>query len=436
MLIQNGHQQLQDFTNKNYKHTITEVTKGVWFVLGLGHSNAIFIEAGSSVILIDTLDTRERGEKLLDLIRQNTKKEVGTIIYTHGHPDHRGGAGAFMDSRPEVIAFAPAAPALEKTGLLQDIQNLRGARQFGYPLTDQEAISQGIGPREGMTHGEHRAFVLPTTLYEQDKVSREIDGVQLEMVRLPGESEEEIMIWLPQKKVLCCGDNFYGCFPNLYAIRGGQYRDLAAWIHSIDVLMSYPAECLLPGHTAAILGHETISSTLGNFRNAFEYILTQTLEGMNAGKTADQLAADIQLPPEYAGLPYLAEHYGCVEWTVRSIYSAYLGWFDGNPTHLHPLSPEEHSQKMIALIGGFGRGQNSPFPPRIPMVSGTMRFTFIQWEFSKRGSIAPKGFLAGKTGGVRNQRQRTALLYGMCQRNEPGINSNFFLICNQSGQAQ
>lgn len=93
MLIQNGHQQLQDFTNKNYKHTITEVTKGVWFVLGLGHSNAIFIETGSSVILIDTLDTRERGEKLLDLIRQNTKKEVGTIIYTHGHPDHRGGAG-------------------------------------------------------------------------------------------------------------------------------------------------------------------------------------------------------------------------------------------------------------------------------------------------------------------------------------------------------
>lgn len=89
MLIQNGHQQLQDFTNKNYKHTITEVTKGVWFVLGLGHSNAIFIEAGSSVILIDTLDTRERGEQLLDLIRQNTKKKsvqssTPTAILTTG----------------------------------------------------------------------------------------------------------------------------------------------------------------------------------------------------------------------------------------------------------------------------------------------------------------------------------------------------------------
>ncbi len=88
MLIQNGHQQLQDFTNKNYKHTITEVTKGVWFVLGLGHSNAIFIETGSSVILIDTLDTRERGEKLLDLIRQNTKRSRYNHLHSTAIPDH------------------------------------------------------------------------------------------------------------------------------------------------------------------------------------------------------------------------------------------------------------------------------------------------------------------------------------------------------------
>lgn len=352
MLIQNGNRQLRDFTEKNYNQTITEVAKGVWFVLGLGHSNAVFVEADSSVILIDTLDTRERGEKLLDLIRRNTKKEVRTILYTHGHPDHRGGAGAFGDSGPEIIAFEPKTPSLERTELLRDIQSLRGARQFGYSLTDEEAISQGIGPREGITCGEHRAFVPPTTLYREGRVCREIDGVQVEMVRLPGEAEEETMIWLPQKRALCCGDNFYGCFPNLYAIRGGQYRDLAAWIHSLDVLMSYPAECLLPGHTAAVRGRERVKATLGNFRDALEYILTRTLEGMNSGKTADQLAAEIRLPAEYEKLSCLAEHYGCVEWAVRAIYTAYLGWFDGNPTHLHPLTPERHSQKMIALIGG------------------------------------------------------------------------------------
>lgn len=352
MLIENGNQRLQDFTEKNYKETITEVTKGVWFVSGLGHSNAVFAEAETSVILIDTLDTRERGEKLLKIIRECTNKEVGTIIYTHSHPDHRGGAGAFVECGPEIIAFKPKNPVLEKTELLQDIQSLRGARQFGYTLSDEEAISQGIGPREGITHGEHRAFIPPNTVYDQEQMIREIDGVQVEMVRLPGEAEDQIMIWFPQKEVLCCGDNYYGCFPNLYAIRGGQYRDLSAWINSLDVLMSYPAKFLLPGHTGIVSGREEIKRTLGNFRGAFEYILTRTLEGMNSGKGPDQLASEIQLSPEYADLPYLAEHYGCLEWTVRAIYTAYLGWFDGNPTNLHPTPPKKRSQKMIALMGG------------------------------------------------------------------------------------
>ncbi|MFR8340518.1 MAG: MBL fold metallo-hydrolase, partial [Eisenbergiella massiliensis] len=113
MLTENGSLQLQDFTDRNFQEAFTQVTEGVWHVSGLGHSNAVVLEGNTGVILIDTLDTLERGEKLLHFIREKTGKEVKTVIFTHSHPDHRGGAGAFLGSAPEIIAFAPHTPALE-----------------------------------------------------------------------------------------------------------------------------------------------------------------------------------------------------------------------------------------------------------------------------------------------------------------------------------
>lgn len=135
-----------------------EIVPGVWIALSIGHSNAIFIEGNTSVILVDTLDTGKRGERLREIIQAATGKEVGTIIYTHSHVDHRGGAGAFDLSNPEAIAFSPCVPVLEHSGVVQDILNKRGARQFGFSLSDEENISQGIGIRTGAVYGEARGL--------------------------------------------------------------------------------------------------------------------------------------------------------------------------------------------------------------------------------------------------------------------------------------
>ncbi len=352
MLKQNGEQDLRDFTEQTFQEAVEEVVPGVWIALSIGHSNAIFIEGETSVILVDTLDTGKRGERLRDIIHTTTGKEVKTIIYTHNHVDHRGGGGAFDGSDPETIAFAPCVPVLEHSEMVQDVLNKRGARQFGFILSDEENISQGIGIRTGAAYGEARAFRKPTVVYDEEKVIRQIDGVTIEMARIQGETDDQIMVWLPDKRVLCCGDNYYSCWPNLYAIRGGQYRDIAAWVKSLDIIRSYQAEYLLPGHTKPVCGRARVEEVLTNFRNAISYVLEETLRGMNEGKDMDTLASEITLPEEYAHLPYLGEYYGTVDWTVRAIFTAYAGWFDGNPTHLHPLSPKLRGEKSVALMGG------------------------------------------------------------------------------------
>ena len=68
MLKPNGAAELTAFTEKSYKETITPIVPGIWHVLGVGHSNAVIIEGRTSVILVDTLDTLERGQKLLEII--------------------------------------------------------------------------------------------------------------------------------------------------------------------------------------------------------------------------------------------------------------------------------------------------------------------------------------------------------------------------------
>lgn len=352
MLIENGAQILREFAERNFKEQIREIVPGIWHVLGVGHSNATIIEGATGVILVDCFESVERGERLKAIVHEKTGKEVHTIIYTHSHVDHRGGAEAFGGSVLEVIAFAPKFAVLDRTEKLFDVQMLRGERQFGYGLTDEQAITQGLGNREGVVYGERRGPLPPRPLYDEDVVEREIDGVKLVLRRLPGETDDTAMVWLPEQKILCSGDDYYGCFPNLYAIRGSQYRNIAEWIKSLDVILSYDAEYLLPGHTAPLVGHAQVQEVVGNFRDAIDWILETTLAGMNAGKTIDELAAEIRLPEKYAALPYLGEHYGCTEWTVRAIYTAYLGWFDGNATNLHPLAPVKRAKKMLALAGG------------------------------------------------------------------------------------
>lgn len=149
-----GEEQLITFTKENYKKKITKVNDRIYHFLGYGHSNATAIIGETSIILVDSLDSDQRALSMYEELKKITDKPVKTIIYTHGHPDHQGGSGAFINTVEEVIAFANQKPVLKYYERLQNVLNTRGQLQHGYGLTDEEAICQGIGIREGKEVGE------------------------------------------------------------------------------------------------------------------------------------------------------------------------------------------------------------------------------------------------------------------------------------------
>jgi alkyl sulfatase BDS1-like metallo-beta-lactamase superfamily hydrolase len=335
-----------------FRKSLVAVTDRVTVAVGYTFANVTMIEGETGVVVVDTGNGIEAAESILAVFRCKTTKPVQAIVYTHSHGDHIGGASVFAgQDRPRIYAREPFGRQPDPEAL-RDVLGRRTQRQFGFALTPEENINGGISPAIGPTGGNGQGYMPPTDTFSEERIEVEVAGVKMHLVAAPGETSDQLYVWLPESKVLLCGDTFYKSFPNLYAIRGTPYRDPAAWADSLDKMVAEGAEHLIPGHTRPISGVDSVHRALSDYRDAIRHVLARTLRGMNEGLTPDELAHRVALPPHLAASPYLQEFYGSVAWTVRSIYSAQVGWFDGNPTHLFPLSPRDRATRIAALAGG------------------------------------------------------------------------------------
>jgi alkyl sulfatase BDS1-like metallo-beta-lactamase superfamily hydrolase len=336
-----------------FEREVIRVTDGVHVAVGFGLANSILIEGDDGVIIVDTMESIEAARDVKAEFDRITDKPVRAIIYTHNHTDHIMGATVFAgDDQPDVYSHETTTAEVENiykhiTGAIFS----RSVRQFGVFLSDEDHLNCGIGPRLRVGPPGATGFI-PANRTFSDEMETEIAGIRLKLVHAPGETDDQLYVWLPDKGVLLPGDNFYKAFPNLYAIRGTSYRDVRHWADSLDLMIAEAPEFLVPSHSRPISGAAQIAETLGNYRDAIRFVHDETVAGLNRGLTPDQLVETVKLPDHLAALPYLQEYYGTVAWSVRSIFNGYLGWFDGNATNLFPLSPKERASRMAELAGG------------------------------------------------------------------------------------
>ena len=338
-----------------FRKEVIEVTEGVHVAIGYALANAILVEGENSNIIIDTTGTIETAREVKALFDEINSNPIEAIIYTHNHGDHTYGATVFAeDSNPDIYAHDSTEEYLSRViGIIRPIISSRSNRMFGNSLPKSEVENNGIGPfLEIGRDGRQPGLLYPTKTFS-DKIKFEAGGVKIELFHAPGETNDQLFVWLPEKKALFPGDNFYKTFPNLYTIRGTPYRDLAGWVNSIDMMRYLQPEFLIPSHTRPLVGQDNINSILTTYRDGIQFVHDQTVRLMNLGLGPDDIAETLVLPKHLGDSPFLKEFYGSPEWSAKNVFSGYLGWFNGNPSSLKPLPQIVEAENFIKLAGDW-----------------------------------------------------------------------------------
>tara|TARA_X000001036_G_scaffold19710_1_gene16561 strand:- start:3278 stop:4993 length:1716 start_codon:yes stop_codon:yes gene_type:complete len=341
--------------SEEFKKELITVTDGVHVAVGYALANSILIEGENTNIIIDTTGTEETAREVKALFDAINPNPVESIIYTHNHADHTYGATVFAEgSSPDIYAHSTTEIYLSRViGILRPIISSRSNRMFGNALPKEQVENNGIGPfLEIGRDGRKPGLLYPTKTFT-DQIEFEAAGHKIQLFHAPGETNDQLFVWLPEKKALFPGDNFYKTFPNLYTIRGTPYRDLVGWVNSIDMMRYLEPEYLVPSHTRPIVGKEKINTLLTTYRDAIQFVHDQTVRLINLGLDPNEIAEQLVLPKHLGDSPYLKEFYGTPAWSAKNVFSGYLGWFDGNPSTLKPLPLKDEAEKMIQLSGDW-----------------------------------------------------------------------------------
>lgn len=340
-----------------------KVTERIYQVRNADISNMTIIEGDTGLIVVDPLLSAENAAAALKLYyAHRPAKPVKTVIYSHSHADHYGGvqgvtSQADVDAgKVEIIAPQGFLQAAMSENVMAGTAMSRRA-QYMYGTLLPPSPTGHVGSGLGLKNSSGSVGLIPPTLaIAENGRTLELDGLTFVFQLAPNtEAPSEMHWYIPELKALTTAENCTHTMHNLYTLRGAKTRDPLSWCKALDQSLETwgsEAEVLYSMHHWPVWGNERVRASLGLMRDLYRYINDQTLHLANQGQTMLEIAENLRLPPELNREFGLRGYYGSLSHNAKAVYNFYLGWFDGNPAHLHPLPPREAAQKYVEYMGG------------------------------------------------------------------------------------
>lgn len=337
------------------KKEVVKIAEGIYSISGVYVGYVPVIETKNGLIIYDTGENPKEGEEILRLLETVTKKPVIAVIYSHSHYVY--GTSAIKQKYPNANIIAN--PRLSK-----NIASGSGAGSVFpeiSPLLNSGLVQQFhmMLPKEGkdapfggyISFPDVSGYVIPTVEVNEGQVLN-IDGVDLQFfTNFSIDSDDQLMVWLPDKKVVL-NNAFWGFMPNMYSLRGSNFRDPENITQALFKIRDLGTEVMLSTHGMPIVGKQKVKEVVETYADFYNFVKDQTLRAMLLGRAPQDLGKFLKLPQHFRDAEYLSETYGVLETFAEPIYHHARGWFDNDAANIFKLTREDEARNLIKAMGG------------------------------------------------------------------------------------
>ena len=358
------HPSLQRQAILNMAYGLYEVVPGkVWQVRGFDLANITFIKGDTGWIVFDPLTAKETAKAALELVNEKLgKSPVVAVVYSHSHLDHYGGVRGVVEEADvksgKISVIAPAhfmKYAVSENVYAGNAMIRRSFFQYGVllPRSPFGHVDQSIGKN---TAAGNTGLIQPTRYIEKDIEEVTVDGVKMVFQNTRGtEAPAEMNTYFPQFKAFWAAENITGTIHNIYTLRGALVRDALEWSKKVNealYLFGQEAEVMFASHSWPRWGNARIQEVMRTQRDTYANLNNEVLYQANKGVTINEIHNVYKLPKSLQQQWAAHSYHGSEEHNSRAVINRYLGYWDGNPTTLIPLSPRDSAPLYVEMMGG------------------------------------------------------------------------------------
>lgn len=292
------------------------------------HGNTGIVVYDDGVFVLDSAYLPSRAKKDIALIRKATKKPVRYLATTHWHFDHNNGAVAYREAFPDLVVIAeretddfidinssywPRLSTTEGSTRLKSLADLEAEMKTGKNAdgadisADRLAALPEIIERRKAELSELKSLeIVNADIMFEKSLSLRLGDRTIELVdRGKANSPHDVTVYLPEERILFAGDIVVQS-PLPYV--GASWPK--QWIEVLSAIESENVAILAPGHGPAM----SDLSYVKKLRTTFKAVLERVEALVRAGRTLDQVQAEIALDDLRENYPLWNEGVSDEDW--------------------------------------------------------------------------------------------------------------------------